>query len=148
MIVADDTCVPRNVPIYVGGKTMQGFGVRFALTALAVLLTSLIIPGIRVDGVLSLLGATLVLALFNAFLRPLLIFFTLPLTILSLGSFVLVINAFLVILVSRLIPGFHVSGFWAAFFGTILISLFSGLFHFLIGRTGRVEVIIHHPSRR
>ena len=126
---------------------MQGVGVRFALTALAVLLTSLIIPGIRVDGILSLVAATLVLAFFNAFLRPILIFFTLPLTILSLGSFVLVINAILLILVSRLIPGFHVSGFWAAFFGTILISLISGFLNLLIGHTGSVEIIIHRPPR-
>lgn len=127
---------------------MKGYGVRFALTALAVLLTSLIIPGIRVDGVLPLLTATLLLALFNAFLRPVLIFFTLPLTILSLGSFVFVINAVLLILVAHFVPGFSVSGFWAALFGTILISLISGFLNLLIGQTGRVEVIIHTSSRR
>ncbi len=102
---------------------------RFVLRTLLLMasmgLVSLAIPGIRFDGLLPLFLAALVVGLANALLRPLLIFFTLPLVVLSLGIFVLVINAALLYLAAWVVPGFHLKGFGWAFLAALLISVVS-----------------------
>lgn len=80
---------------------------------------------IWVEGWVSALGAAFLLGIVNAIIRPIFILLTLPLTILTLGLFLLVINALMLWLVAALVGGFHVNGFWGAFFGSILISLVS-----------------------
>ena len=95
-----------------------------ALTA-AIMVTSYLIDGISVDGISSAFLAAAVLGILNVFLRPIALILTLPVNILSLGLFTFVINAFMLIITSRLIPGFNVNGFWAAILGSLLISIVS-----------------------
>ena len=95
-----------------------------ALTA-AIMATSYLIAGINVDGISSAFLAAAVLGILNVFLRPIALILTLPVNILSLGLFTFVINAFMLIITSKLIPGFNVNGFWAAIIGSLLISIVS-----------------------
>ncbi len=121
----------------------MGFLIRLCLNALALLIVSTVIPGIEVRGVLPALSAAFFLGLVNAVLRPVIVILTLPLTILTLGLFIPVINACLLKLVSLMINGFEVHGFWSAIFGSLLLSLVSGLLNLFINEHGRVEVVIH-----
>jgi len=95
---------------------------------LAILIISYLFPKmIWVEGFLAALVAAFLLGIVNTIIKPILVLFTLPLTILTLGLFLLVINGLMLWLVSALVRGFHVSGFWGAVFGSILISLVSWL---------------------
>lgn len=118
---------------------MRGVLLRWLVLAAAVLIASWLLDGIRVAGVLPALLAAALLGILNAVLRPLLIVLTLPLNILTLGLFTFVINALLLMLVSYLIPGFDVRGFWTAVFGALIIGLVSWLLNRFIGSGGRVE---------
>lgn len=89
---------------------------------LAITISAYFLPNVEVSNLKAALLAALVLGLINAIMRPLLIFFTLPLTILTLGLFVLVINAFLVLLASKIVPGFIVGGFWPATLFSLIVS--------------------------
>ena len=100
-------------------------------------LVSLMAPGITFDGLMALFLAALVVGLANAVLRPLLIFFTLPLVLLTLGLFILVINALLLMLAAWAVPGFHLSGFGTAFFASLLISIVSFFLNRMVGGGGR-----------
>ena len=125
----------------------MGFLIRLCLNAIALLIVSTVIPGIKVQGVLPALSAAFFLGLVHAVVRPIIVILTLPLTIVTLGLFIMVINAFLLKLVSLMIQGFEVHGFWSAVFGTILLSLVSGLLNFFISDHGRVEIVVHRQSR-
>ena len=125
----------------------MGFLIRLCLNALALLIVSAVVPGIQVQGVLPALAAAFFLGLVNAVVRPVILILTLPLTILTLGLFIPVINAFLLKLVSLMIQGFEVHGFWSAVFGALLLSLVSGLLNFFINDQGRLEVVVHRPRR-
>jgi len=114
---------------------MLGLITRWLLSALALILTTKIVPGIQVASLTTLFVASLVLGLINAIVRPILIFFTLPLTIVTLGLFILIINGFTFWLAAHFVPGFHVTGFMAALFGAIVMSLLSFVFSFFI-KTG------------
>jgi len=108
-----------------------------------------IISGIRYDSVASLLGAALLLGILNAFLRPILLLLAAPLIILTLGLFIFVVNALLLYLGNDLVHGFHVDGFWSAFWGAILISLVSWMLSaFFRGSDGRVYPLTHHAQMR
>jgi len=108
-----------------------------------------IISGIRYDNVASLLGAALLLGILNAFLRPILLLLAAPLIILTLGLFIFVVNALLLYLVNDLVHGFHVDGFWSAFWGAILIGLVSWVLSaFFRGSDGRVYPLTHHAQMR
>ncbi len=121
----------------------MGFLIRLCLNALALLIVSAVVRGIEVRGVLPALAAAFFLGLVNAVLRPVIVILTLPLTIMTFGLFIFVINASLLKLVSLTIKGFEVHGFWSAVFGAILLSLISGLLNFFINERGRVEIMIH-----
>lgn len=108
---------------------------------LALLLAAHVVPGIRLDGLASALVAGLLLGLVNAIVRPVLVVLTLPITLLTLGLFLLVLNAFCVWLVSVFVSGFHVDGFWPAFWGALLVSIVSWVLTALISDSGRVKVI-------
>jgi putative membrane protein len=102
------------------------FIVRLLIHMVAILIISYLLPGlIRVDGIWAALVAAFLLGIVNTVLRPILIFFTLPITILTLGLFLLVINGLMLLLVSSIVGGFHVNGFWGGVLGSILISLVS-----------------------
>lgn len=100
---------------------------RVLVIAFALLLTAYIIPGITVAGIYPAIIAGLFLGLVNALVRPVLIVLTLPVTILTLGLFVFVINGLLFYFVASFVDGFSVSGFWSAFFGSIVVSVISSI---------------------
>ena len=121
---------------------MTGLVVRTLVVALGLWLASVLVPGIAVAGPWTLLGAALLLGIVNAVLRPLLVLLTLPVTVVTLGLFVLVINAAMLALVAWVFEGFTIAGFWPALFGAIIVSLTGWLVSYLIGPRGRVEVIV------
>jgi len=99
----------------------------WAILVFGLYLITLITP-ISFDAPKDLAWAALVLILVNTFIKPLLILFTLPLVILSLGLFLLIINAIILYTLPHFVPGFHVPGFLSAFFGSVLLSLITGFF--------------------
>lgn len=121
----------------------MGFLLRVLINTLALYLASLLIPGIELTGLGPALLAGLVLGLVNAVIRPVLLFLTLPLTFLTLGLFILVLNGLLLQLVAWLVGGFTVAGFWPAVFGAIVVGLVSWLLTAFLSDRGRVEVIVY-----
>lgn len=129
---------------------MRGFFIRCAVTGAAVLVASQIIPGIIVESLAAGLVAVLVLALLNALVRPLLYLLSAPFILVTLGLFMVLINAFLLHLVAFFVKGFYVQGFWPAVGGAILISVVSGLLNLVISERGHVEVVMtrsHQPRK-
>lgn len=126
---------------------VRHFVFRWIVTTIAVVITSAILPGIRYDGLGALLGAALLLGILNAFVRPLLLILSAPLILLSLGFFILIINALLLRFVPTFVPGFHVDRFGSAFWGAIVIGIISWLLSaFFRGSDGRVRVLNHHAQ--
>jgi putative membrane protein len=126
---------------------MAGFLLRLLVVALGLWLASALIPGIEIRGAWTLLGAALLLGLVNAVVRPLAILLTLPVTVLTLGLFLLVINAAMLALVAWMFDGFSIAGFWPALSGSIVVSLTGWLASAFIGPRGRFEVIVvRRPS--
>ncbi len=120
---------------------MNGLLLRWLVNACALALTSALVAGIHVDGVASLLVAALVLGIFNAILRPVLLLVTLPINIVTLGLFTFVINAAMLKLTASVVGGFHVNGFWPALIGALLLSLFSVLLNLFVSDRGRIEYV-------
>ena len=121
---------------------MPGFLVRLAISALGLWLAQAIVPGIEISGTGTLVAAALLLGIVNALVRPLVILLTLPLTLVTLGLFLLVVNAAMLGLVAALLDGFHVSGFGAALLGSIVVGLTAWLASWYVGPRGRVEVLV------
>jgi putative membrane protein len=119
---------------------MAGFLIRWVVSALALWVAQALLPGIRIEGAGTLFIAALLLGFVNAIVRPLLILLTLPITILTLGLFLLVINAAMLGLVAALLENFTISGFWSALAGAIVVSLVSWLVSSTIGNSARVEM--------
>ncbi|GGA45153.1 hypothetical protein GCM10007416_17830 [Kroppenstedtia guangzhouensis] len=105
----------------------MGIIVRLLLNALAVLLAAQLIPQIEVEGFGTALLVALVLGLINTFIRPVLIFLTLPISFITLGLFIFILNALLFWVTGFLVPGFEVGGFFGALLGSILVSVISWL---------------------
>lgn len=101
--------------------------IRWLLSAGALILIGLYVPGIVIDNFYAALVAALVLGLVNALIRPILVVLTLPLTVITIGLFTLVINAFLFWFAATLVKGFTVTGFWPAFWGALILWLFNWL---------------------
>jgi putative membrane protein len=120
-----------------------GFLVRVVINAAAIYVVALIVPGIEVAGLTTALGAGLVLGLVNAIVRPILIMLTLPVTLLTLGLFLLVLNGLCLWLTSLLVKGFQVHGFWSEVFGALLVSVVSWLLTAFVSDRGRILVITH-----
>ena len=119
----------------------MGFIFRIVVYTLALLVAAHVVPGIRLDGLASALVAGVLLGLVNAIVRPILVVLTFPITLLTLGLFLLVLNAFCLWLVSVFVSGFHVAGFWPAFWGALIVSVVSWILTALISDRGRLEVI-------
>jgi putative membrane protein len=120
---------------------MRGLLIRWFTTAFALWLTSLMVTGIRADGIASLFVAAVVLGIFNAILRPLVLVITFPINLLTLGLFTLVINGAMLKLTSDVVRGFTVTGFWSAVIGAVLLSAFSFALNLFISDTGRVQYL-------
>ncbi len=103
--------------------------IHWLVSALAILITAYVLPGVHVTGFAAALILALVLGIINAFLRPILVILTLPITILTLGLFVLVINALLVMLAASVVPGFTVDGFWWALIFALVLTIVSSVLH-------------------
>jgi len=128
---------------------IKQFVFRWAVTTVAVMVASSVIGGIRYDTVAALIGASLLLGILNAFVRPFLLILSAPVILLTLGFFILVLNGLLLLLVPSVVVGFHVDSFWSAFWGAIVISLISWLLSaFFRGSDGRVHVLSHHSEIR
>lgn len=120
---------------------MTGFLLRVAIVALGLWLATYLLPGLHFDSPGYLLAAALLLGIVNAIVRPIAVVLTLPLTLLSLGLFLLVVNAAMLGLVALLLSGFQISGFWTAVGGALIVSLTGWVASGLIGNNGKVEVM-------
>lgn len=127
---------------------MYGFLIRCGITGVAVLLASQIIPGIEIHSLAAGLVAVIVLSFLNALVRPLLYLLSAPFIVLTLGLFMVLINAFLLHLVAILVKGFSVEGFWPAIGGAVLISLVSGILNLWVAERGHVEIAMSHRPRK
>lgn len=119
---------------------MAGFLLRAAITALGLWVASEIFQGLHFASPAKLIVAAVMLGVVNAFVRPLAFILTLPLTVLSLGLFLLVLNAAMVGLVAWMVPGFEISGFWTAVGAALVVSLVSWAASSAIGSNGKVEI--------
>ncbi|MEI6350190.1 MAG: phage holin family protein [Verrucomicrobiota bacterium] len=126
---------------------MRPFAIRWFVTTLAVLVVSSLGTGISTDSTGALLAAGLLLGVLNALVRPVLMILSLPLIVFTMGFFILVINAVMLLIVSGIIPGFHVASFGSAMWSSILISLVSWpLNAFFRGNDGRIRVYSQHTQ--
>jgi putative membrane protein len=128
---------------------MRHFVFRWLITTVAVMAAAWIIRGIRYDSPGDLIGAALLLGILNAFVRPMLLILGAPLILLTLGFFILIVNALMLYLVPGIVSGFHVDDFGSAFWGAILIGVVSWMLSaFFRGSDGRVHVLTHHTQIR
>lgn len=127
---------------------MPGFLIRLALNVVGLWLATKIVDGIHIEGVGTFLVAGLLLGIVNAIVRPVVVVLTLPFTVLTLGLFILVINAAMLGLVSWLVRDFQIAGFWSAVFGAIVVGITGWLGSSFIGERGRIEVMVVEGERR
>jgi putative membrane protein len=121
---------------------MTGFLIRAMLVALGLWLATAWVNGVSIDTPSTLIIAGILLGIVNSIVRPIAILLTLPMTIVTLGLFLLVINAGMVALVAWIVPGMHVAGFWAAFWTSVIVSLVSFVGSWFVGGKGKVEVMV------
>jgi putative membrane protein len=108
--------------------------VKIIISSLAVFLTAYLLPGVAVDSYITAIWVAVVLALLNGFLKPMLIILTIPVTLVTLGLFLLVINAAIILLASHFVDGFYVSGFWWALLFSLVLSIITSLMESLGGK--------------
>ena len=121
---------------------MQGFFLRTLITMLGLLLASAIVPGVQIVGTGSVILAGVLLAAVNAIVRPIAIVMTLPITIITLGLFLLVINAAMFGLVAAMLDNFTVAGFWSSLLGAVIVSITSTIASWYIGPEGKIEILV------
>lgn len=120
---------------------MRGLLIRWITTACTLWLTSFIVTGIEIGGIGPLFFAAVVLGIFNAILRPLVLVVTFPINLLTLGLFTFVINGAMLKLTSGVVRGFTVTGFWPAVIGALLLSAISFALNLFINDAGRVQYL-------
>ncbi|HKA58770.1 MAG TPA: phage holin family protein [Gemmatimonadales bacterium] len=118
---------------------MIGFFIRLIVTALGLWVADVLMAGIEITGNRALVVSALMLGLVNAVIRPILIILTLPLTVVTLGFFILIVNGISLALVAWLVPGFQITGLFAATVGAIVVSLVSWVVSSFVGGSGRIE---------
>ena len=121
---------------------MVGFLIRAAVVAIGLWVASRIVPGISFASTESLIWAALLLGVVNSFVRPVLIILTIPITILSLGLFLLVINGLMIELVAHFLSSFHVEGLWPAILTSLVVSLTSWVISWFVGSSGFEVVVV------
>ena len=126
---------------------MAGFFVRSLITAVGLWLANAVVPGIDIAMPGTLILAALLMGLVNALVRPIAIVLTFPVTVVTLGLFLLVINAAMFGLVAAMLDGFHVAGFFSALFGWLIVSMTAMVASWFIGPNGRYEVLIIENRR-
>ncbi len=125
---------------------MRRFLLKWFVTTVSIFIVANLFHLVHFEDLKVLVFASLVLGILNVFVRPVLIFLTLPINILSLGLFTLIINAFLLYAASGIVPGFEITSFWNAFWAALLISLVSAMINFIIHRESNVT--IHCVNKR
>jgi putative membrane protein len=108
--------------------------VKIIISSLAVFLTAYLLPSVHIEDYVTAIFVAIVLALLNGFLKPMLILFTIPVTLLTLGLFLLVINASIILLADYFVDGFSVGGFWSALFFSLVLSVITSMMESLGGR--------------
>jgi putative membrane protein len=126
---------------------MPGILLRLIIVALGLWLASVLVPGITVNGAGTLIGAAIILGIVNAVIRPIIVVLTLPITVITLGLFLLVINAGMLGLVAWMFDQFSIAGFGSAILGAIIVSLTGWAASYFIGPRGHVEVIYVRTER-
>ncbi len=121
---------------------MAGFFVRVLITMLGLFLATSLVSGVYIQGFGTFLFAAILLGIINAVVRPIALVLTLPITIVTLGLFLLVLNAAMFGLAAAMLDNFMVSGFWAALFGSIIVGLTSTVASWYIGPKGRYEAFV------
>src|SRR6202790_1740643 len=121
---------------------MLGFLIRASIVALGLWLATIWVNGVSIDTPATLILAGVLLGIVNSIVRPIAILLTLPMTIFTLGLFLLVINAGIVAFVGGILPGIHVAGFWSAFWASVIVSLVSFVGSWFVGGKGKVEIIV------
>ncbi|HEY4209908.1 MAG TPA: phage holin family protein [Steroidobacteraceae bacterium] len=122
---------------------MTGFILRAVITAIGLWIATLWIHGIRIDDAGTLVLAGLLLGIVNGIVRPIAVVLTFPITLVTLGFFLLVINTGMVALVAAMLPGFHIfGGFWSAFGTALIVGIISWIGSGLIGSRGKIEVFV------
>ncbi len=118
---------------------MRGFLVRLLITALGLWVADKLLAGLAFDSTRALIVSALLLGVVNAIIRPIILILTLPLTVLTLGFFILIVNGISLALVAALVPGFHVAGLFSATVGAIIVGLTGWAASAFIGGSGRIE---------
>lgn len=121
---------------------MNGIILRTMITMLGLFMASTIVNGVSINGLTSFVFGALLLGLVNGFIRPVALVLTLPLTLLTLGLFIFVVNAAMFGLVASFLDGFVVRGFWSAVLGSIVVSITSTIASWYIGPDGRYELFV------
>ena len=122
---------------------MIGFIARALISAIGLWIATRWVPGIRIDDPTSLVLAGLLLGVVNAVVRPIAVVLTFPITLLTLGFFLLVVNTAMVALVAALLPGFHIwGGFWSAFLTAVIVGITGWLGSWFIGPRGKIDVYV------
>lgn len=111
----------------------MGFILKILVTAAAVFVASWLLDGVHIDSLQTTIIVALVLALLNTFIKPILVFLTLPITIVTLGLFLLVINILIIKWAASLVPGFSVDGWWAALLFSLIVSVVASILESLVG---------------
>jgi putative membrane protein len=125
---------------------MIGFIARALISAIGLWIATRWVTGIRIDNPTSLVLAGLLLGIVNAVVRPIAVVLTFPITILTLGFFLLVVNTAMVALVAALLPGFHIwGGFWSAFLTAVIVGITGWLGSWFIGPRGKIDVYVRRP---
>ena len=128
---------------------MKSFLTRWFATTIAVAVAEQLLSNIYADGWFPLIIAALLLGIINAVIRPVLLLLSLPFILVTLGFFILVVNALMLWIVGKIVPGFHVDGFWTAFFGAIIIGIVNwALSAVFKGSDGQYHVMTHHSEIR
>jgi putative membrane protein len=122
---------------------MTGFILRALITAIGLWIATRCVSGIRIDDAATLILAGVLLGVVNAVVRPIAVVLTFPITILTLGLFLLVVNTAMVALVAAILPGFHIwGGFWSAFVTALVVGITSWLGSWLIGSRAKIDVYV------
>ena len=121
---------------------MPGFLIRMLVSALGLWIASALVPGVEITGMGTLVAAAFLLGIVNAVVRPLIVILTLPITIVTLGLFLLVINAAMLGLVAWLLDGFTLAGFLSAVGGSLVVSATSWFASWYIGPRGQFEILV------
>jgi putative membrane protein len=126
---------------------VRGLLIRWAIVALGLWVASRLVPGIHIDDTATLILAAAVLGIVNAVVRPIVVLLTLPLTVLTLGLFLWLVNAAMFGLAARLVTGFHVAGVVPALLGSLLVSITGWIASWYVGPRGQVEVLVVQEHR-